>query len=167
MSQSACSVVCLCGSMNAACSSVCFRCTCGVCDHVRTSVYSCCMCQKAKTNTVCQQCLPAAPVIDVDGNTQTAAEELLTHERQTRWLDLSYDGQISNSTLESIDGFIYSSFNFFFAFKAWLRISYLCLQPTAVVVLIGLLLSHFVMRFWFLISLFKRCNYILLKVLHN
>lgn len=29
-------------------------------------------------------CLPAARVIDVDGNTQTAAEELLTHERQTR-----------------------------------------------------------------------------------
>lgn len=29
-------------------------------------------------------CLPAARVIDVDGNTETAAEELLTHERQTR-----------------------------------------------------------------------------------
>lgn len=29
-------------------------------------------------------CLPAAPVIDVDGNTQMAAKELLTRERQTR-----------------------------------------------------------------------------------
>lgn len=29
-------------------------CTCRVCHHVHASVYSCCMCQKAKTNTVCQ-----------------------------------------------------------------------------------------------------------------
>lgn len=71
--------------------------------------------------------LPAARVIDVDGNAQTAAEELLTHERQTRWLPLSFDGQISNGThvqLTPTDAFISSSFNFCISLKTWLRISY-------------------------------------------
>lgn len=42
--------------------------------------------------------LPAAPVIDVNGNNQTTAEELLTHERRTAWLVLSFAGQINNKT---------------------------------------------------------------------
>lgn len=55
-------------------------------------------------------CLPAAPVIDVDGNTQTAAEELVTHERQTKWLAISFDGQITKSRgvwLSPIDLFVH------------------------------------------------------------
>lgn len=65
-------------------------------------------------------CLPAARVIDVDGNTQTTAEEPLTHERQTKRLAPSFDGQISNSRRvqsNPIEGFIYSSFNFCFSLK--------------------------------------------------
>lgn len=143
------------------CSAVLLCVRAGVCDHVHASVCSCCMCQNAKDKHRLSACLPAAPVIDVDGNTQTAAEELLTHERQTRWLAPSFDGQISNRRsvhLSPIDGFIYSKFNL--AFKTWLRISYV-LQYTVVVVLIGFLLSHFILHFP--LFLLKLCNYILLQ----
>lgn len=45
---------------------------------------ACTVVSKSKDKRRLSARLPAARVIDVDGNAQTAAEELLTHERQTR-----------------------------------------------------------------------------------
>lgn len=52
-------------------------------------------------------CLPAARMIDVEQNTQTAEEELLTRERQTRWLALPFIWTSEMSRQFRTDGFIY------------------------------------------------------------
>lgn len=82
---------------------ICFReAVCAVCECACSGEHMHFVCtselhvSKSKDKQRLSGCLPAAPVIDVNGNTQMAADELLTHERQTTWLPLSFDRQIRN-----------------------------------------------------------------------
>lgn len=107
-------------------------------------------------------CLPAAPVIDVDGNVQTAAEELLTHERQTRWLALSFDGLISNSRRVQLRSFL-----FCFSFKTRLKISKWSLQWIIVVMLSFIIVTFLHQFFVFVFSGPHSVSVWYWEVLHN
>jgi len=90
----ACALVCPCMLIRVEC--LCMR-VC-VCVCLTSRAYECVLLRvsESKDKHCLSACLPAAAVIDVDGNTETTAEELLTHERQTPRLALSFDGKISN-----------------------------------------------------------------------
>lgn len=70
-----------CGYMNAACACVVHVQGLPSCARKRIQLLHV---SESKDKHRLSACLQAAPMIDVNPNTQTAAEELLTHERQTR-----------------------------------------------------------------------------------
>lgn len=95
--------------------------------------------------------LPAAALIDVDGNRGTH------HPWKTNYMIGSVVWHRRRVHLIPSDGFIYSLFN------SVLRHRFGFVIHVYSLVLIGLLSSHFLIHFWFLHSLFKLCNYIWLK----
>lgn len=85
-------------------------------------VCSCCMCQKAERQTASVSVSAGCPG---DWCARKQSEELLTRERQTRWLLLAFDGQISNSTSVHLTSSFLLHLIWCFSFMTLLKISYL------------------------------------------
>lgn len=85
-------------------------------------VCSCCMCQKAERQTASVSVSAGCPG---DWCARKQSEELLTRERQTGWLLLAFDGQISNSTSVHLTSSFLLHLIWCFSFMTLLKISYL------------------------------------------